>query len=205
MLFDSNYFTVLKESEGVFSDRGSKFIGIALPFSDLGQLKDLLQSIKDRYPKANHYTYAYRFSLDKSVFRANDDGEPSGTAGRQILNVLLSKNLTNVLVVVVRYFGGTLLGVPGLINAYKTTAELALDKAMIVEKSIFDIYVLKVDFQHLHSAMQLIKENSMHVLENIQGNEVQIEFEFPKDLQNKLVPLFENIEGLDLKFKKSGM
>ncbi|MBS1531433.1 MAG: YigZ family protein, partial [Bacteroidetes bacterium] len=117
MLFDDTYLTIEKPAEGVFRDRGSKFMAYAYPITSEPDIKLIIAGLKQEHPKANHYCYAMRLSTDRSVFRINDDGEPSGTAGRPILNVLLSRNLTNLVVVVVRYFGGTLLGVPGLINA----------------------------------------------------------------------------------------
>jgi len=127
MLFDDSYRTIEKPAEGVFRDRGSKFIAFAYPINSESELKNILSQLKSEHPKANHHCWAIRLGLDRSVFRINDDGEPSGTAGRPILNTLLSHNLTNVAVIVVRYFGGTLLGVPGLINAYKTATEEAAE------------------------------------------------------------------------------
>ena len=122
-LFEDTYQTIEFPAEGIFRDKGSKFIAYAYPFKDEANLKDIIADLKSQHPKARHHCYAYRLSPDRSVFRVNDDGEPSGTAGRPILNVLLSMDVTNILVVVVRYFGGTLLGVPGLINAYKTATQ----------------------------------------------------------------------------------
>src|SRR5690606_29745138 len=113
-LFDDTYRTIASPSTGVFRDRGSKFIAYAYPFRDGGELKERIAALKSEHPKARHHCWAYRLTPDRTIFRVNDDGEPSGTAGRPILNTLLSHDVTNVLVVVVRYFGGTLLGVPGL-------------------------------------------------------------------------------------------
>ncbi|HZH54819.1 MAG TPA: YigZ family protein, partial [Sphingobacteriaceae bacterium] len=157
-LFDDTYRTILKPSEGIFRDRGSKFIGYAYPMTDENNLKDLLGEVKALHPKARHHCYAYRLTPDRSVFRINDDGEPSGSAGRPILNTLLSYDVTNVLIVVVRYFGGTLLGVPGLINAYKAAAKEALDAAEIVEKTVNDIYELTFEYLSLNDVMRVVKE-----------------------------------------------
>src|ERR1700750_587996 len=131
MLFEDTYLTIEKSAEGIFRDRGSKFLAFAYAITHDGDIKGILAQLKNLHPKANHHCWAMRLTADRSVFRVNDDGEPSGTAGRPILNILLSKNLTNILVVVVRYFGGTLLGVPGLINAYKTATEEALNAGNI--------------------------------------------------------------------------
>ncbi|HEY8971071.1 MAG TPA: YigZ family protein, partial [Puia sp.] len=113
------YYTIEKEATAEFKDRGSKFIGYAIPVSSVDEFKEKLNEVKKLHPKATHHCFAYRLGLDGNVFRVSDDGEPSGSAGRPILGQIDSKELVNVLVVVVRYFGGTLLGVPGLINAYK--------------------------------------------------------------------------------------
>jgi uncharacterized YigZ family protein len=134
MLFEDTYRTINRPSEGIFRDKGSKFIAYAYPFKSEEHLKELINDLKNQHPKARHYCYAYRLSTDRAVYRINDDGEPSGTAGRPMLNTLLSKDLTNILMVVVRYFGGTLLGVPGLINAYKSAAEDAIQQAIIIQK-----------------------------------------------------------------------
>ena len=127
ILDTSTYYTIEKPSMAEFKDRGSKFIAYAFPIADAGEFKEKLAALKKEHPKAVHHCFAYRLGLDGTNFRVSDDGEPSGTAGRPILGQIDSKQLTNVLIIVVRYFGGTLLGVPGLINAYKTAAALALE------------------------------------------------------------------------------
>src|SRR5579863_4577412 len=139
MLFEDTYLTLESASEGQFRDRGSKFLAYAYPVASEHDIKNILAELKKAHPKANHHCWAMRWSTDRSVFRINDDGEPSGTAGRPILNTLLSRNLTNIVVIVVRYFGGTLLGVPGLINAYKSATEEALKHAVFIEKTVNDI------------------------------------------------------------------
>ena len=116
----STYYTIEKPSVAEFKDRGSKFIAYAFPITDVIEFKEKLSALKKEHPKAVHHCFAYRMGLDGINFRVSDDGEPSGTAGRPILGQIDSKQITNVLIVVVRYFGGTLLGVPGLINAYKS-------------------------------------------------------------------------------------
>lgn len=113
MLFDDTYTTIKQATEGLCKDKGSKFLAFGFPISNEQEVKKYLEILRGQHPKANHHCYAYRLGTDRGQFRVNDDGEPSGSAGRPILNVLLSKNVTNILVVVVRYFGGTLLGVPG--------------------------------------------------------------------------------------------
>lgn len=161
MLFYDQYLTISDISKGVFKDRGSKFLAFAYPFSNESDLKDILQTLKTEHTKANHFCYAYRLTPDRFVFRVNDDGEPAGTAGRPILNVLLSKEITNILIVVVRYFGGTLLGVPGLINAYKSAAEDAIAQANIIEKTVQDIYEISFEYAQMNDIMKIIKDENL--------------------------------------------
>src|ERR1700749_1784918 len=158
MLFDDTYKTITAPVEGDFRDRGSKFLAFAYPITSEQQIKPIIDKLKNEHPKANHHCWAMRLTPDRSVFKLNDDGEPSGTAGRPILNTLLSKDLTNILVVVVRYFGGTLLGVPGLINAYKVATEEALAVAQVIEKTVNDIYTISFDYLQMNDVMRLIKD-----------------------------------------------
>ncbi|MDP4131551.1 MAG: YigZ family protein, partial [Bacteroidota bacterium] len=127
------------------------------PLSSRDEFKAILQSVKTEHQKATHHCFAYRLGFDKSDFRVSDDGEPSGTAGRPILGQIDSRKLTNTLIVVVRYFGGTLLGVPGLVNAYKTAATFALQVTPVVEKQIEDIYRLRFDYTVLNEVMTIVK------------------------------------------------
>lgn len=194
-LFDDTYRTILKPAEGVFRDRGSKFIGYAYPMTDENSLKDLLGEVKALHPKARHHCWAYRLTPDRTIFRINDDGEPSGSAGRPILNTLLSHEVTNVLIVVVRYFGGTLLGVPGLINAYKTAAKEPLDVAEIVEKTVNDIYELRFEYLSLNDVMRVVKEEDLSLLKQDFDNQCRIEFELR---QNQVERVLGRLEQLDL-------
>lgn len=130
--FVDEYLTISKPSEGLFKDRGSKFLAFAYPVSSEDEIKEIQEHLRSEYHDARHHCYAYMLGKDKNVFRANDDGEPSSTAGKPILGQIKSYDLTNILIVVIRYFGGTKLGVSGLINAYKTAAEEALKNAKII-------------------------------------------------------------------------
>jgi uncharacterized YigZ family protein len=180
MLFDDTYKTIAAPSEGVFRDRGSKFLGYAFPVSSDTEIKPIVAKLKAEHPKANHHCWAIRLGIDRSVFRVNDDGEPSGTAGRPILNTLLSKDISNVLVVVVRYFGGTLLGVPGLINAYKLATEAALEQAQIIEKTVNDVYTITFEYALMNDVMRIIKEEHLQVLEQIAELDCSIKFSVRK-------------------------
>lgn len=200
MLFNDTYKTILTPAEGIFRDKGSKFIAYAFPFSHENDLKSIIADIKTAHPKARHHCYAYRLTPDRNIYRVNDDGEPSGTAGRPILNVLLSKELTNILVVVVRYFGGTLLGVPGLINAYKTATEDAILKTQIIEKTVNDVYELKFDYLLMNDVMKIIKEDKLEILSQEFDLHCVIKTSIRKVEINKVLSKLENLRGMQVKF-----
>ena len=158
------YYTIEKAGSNEFKDRGSKFLAIAQPIATVEDFKQALNDIKKLHPKATHHCFAYRLGLDGNNFRVSDDGEPSGTAGRPILGQIDSKGLTNVLVVVVRYFGGTLLGVPGLINAYKSAASLALQITPLVQKQIEKQFLVQFDYTQIGEIMALAKQYNCRVV-----------------------------------------
>jgi uncharacterized YigZ family protein len=151
----NHFFTIEKPSVAEYKDRGSKFLAYAFPISTADDFKKRLKELKEEHPKAAHHCFAYR--IDQNNFRAGDDGEPSGSAGKPILGQIDSKELTNVAVVVVRYFGGTLLGVPGLINAYKTATSLALQLTPIIQKAVLLKYELLFDYTLMNEIMMVIK------------------------------------------------
>jgi uncharacterized YigZ family protein len=196
MLFDDTYKTISKPSEGLFKDRGSKFIGYALPVKSETEAKKIISDIRAEHGKARHFCWALRLSPDRSVFRLNDDGEPSGTAGRPILNTLLSADLTNILVVVVRYFGGTLLGVPGLINAYKTAAQEAIAAAEIIEQTVNDVYRLSFGYLAMNEVMKLIKDENLKMSNEIFDNDCSLEVSVRKSQLNQVLGKLDKIEGL---------
>lgn len=203
MLFEDTYKTIATSSEGIFRDKGSKFIGYAYPFTREEDVKKILFDLKKEHPKARHHCYAWRLGPDRSVFRVNDDGEPSGTAGRPILNILLSKDITNVLVVVVRYFGGTLLGVPGLINAYKQATEEAIKANTIIEKTINDVYALSFEYLQLNEVMKVIKEENLIPENQFFDLNCSMEISIRKSELNKVLGKLESIEGLKLVFNQT--
>lgn len=164
------YLTIEKTAFAEFKERGSKFIAFAYPIQSVDEFKVHLQLLKKEHPKAVHHCFAYRLGLDGNNFRVSDDGEPSGTAGRPILGQIDSKLLTDTAVIVVRYFGGTLLGVPGLINAYKTSTIMALQLVPTVEKAIEIIYELQFDYTRLNEVMMICKQFGCTVI----GQEQQL-------------------------------
>jgi uncharacterized YigZ family protein len=157
------YKTISKQSSGEFKDRGSKFIAYAFPVYNEEDWQEKLQEIKKLHPKARHHCYAYRLGLDKNNFRANDDGEPSGTAGRPILGQIDHFGLTNIVIIVIRYFGGTKLGTSGLINAYKNAAMEALQSADIIEKTLDDIFKISFDYALMSEVMNAVKKLELEI------------------------------------------
>ena len=161
----NSYNTIEKPSLAEYKDRGSKFIAYAFPLADIKDFKEKVAFIKKEHPKATHHCFAYRIGLDGNNYRVSDDGEPSGTAGKPILGQIDSKELTNVLIIVVRYFGGTLLGVPGLINAYKTAASLALQLTPVIKKPVLINYQLQFDYTRMNDVMKIVKQFNCIVMQ----------------------------------------
>jgi uncharacterized YigZ family protein len=160
----NKYTTISAPATGDFRDRGSKFLSFAWRVNTPQEIKEHLQQLKKEHPKAAHHCYAWRIGIDGMQYRANDDGEPAGSAGRPILGQIDSSGLTNVLVVVVRYFGGTLLGVPGLINAYKTVTAGALDAAPKVEQWVEDVFEIHFDHPAMGEVLYLLKQAEATIL-----------------------------------------
>ena len=158
------YYTIEKTSEAEFKDRGSKFIATAFPIASVDEVKICLNKVKAEHPKASHHCFAWRLGLDGNSFRVSDDGEPSGSAGRPILGQIDSKEITNTLIVVTRYFGGTLLGVPGLINAYKTAASLTLQITPVVQKQVEAPYRVQFDYTIMNQVMMIVKQFNCTVI-----------------------------------------
>jgi uncharacterized YigZ family protein len=161
------YLTLAHESESIYKEKGSKFIAYAAPLSIEADFSVFLDKIKKEHPKARHHCYAWRMGMDKNVYRANDDGEPSGTAGRPILGQIDSFGLTNVGIVVVRYFGGTLLGTSGLIQAYKESSADALKQGEVVEKTIQDIIEVRFGYDKMSDVMNAVKKLEITVLNQV--------------------------------------
>lgn len=157
-MFDDTYRTIAAPAEGLYKEKGSKFLSFAYPVHNVDDVKQHLEQLRKDYFDARHHCYAYILGANKDAFRANDDGEPSGTGGRPIHGQLLSADLTNTLIVVVRYFGGILLGASGLANAYKTAAREAIDHATIVERTIDVRYNLHFAYESMNDVMRILKD-----------------------------------------------
>lgn len=203
MLFDDTYRTVKIASEGLYKDKGSKFLAFAYPITSEVDIKPIVAKLHAEHSKANHHCWAMRLTPDRSVFKLNDDGEPSGTAGRPILNILLSRDLTNILVVVVRYFGGTLLGVPGLINAYKQATEDALSKATVIEKTINDIYSINFNYLQMNDVMRLVKEEDLDIITQQFDNDCSLQIAVRKMQVSAILAKLDKLDGVIVKYEYS--
>jgi uncharacterized YigZ family protein len=190
------YNTIEQPAMAEFKDRGSKFIAYSFPVNSIDQAKKHLTALKKEHPKAVHHCLAYRMGVDGSTFRVSDDGEPSGSAGRPILGQIDSKQLTNILVVVVRYFGGTLLGVPGLINAYKTATSLALQLAPIIQKPIEIAYTLHFDYQQMNEVMMVIKQYNCSMVEQVAQLFVELKVGIPKNRLEEVIRKLDDLQGV---------
>ncbi|NCW12832.1 YigZ family protein [bacterium] len=190
------YNTISQTAIAEFKDRGSKFIAYSFPVTSIDACKKILAQLKKEHPKAVHHCLAYRIGVDGSTYRVSDDGEPSGSAGRPILGQIDSKQLTNIMVVVVRYFGGTLLGVPGLINAYKTATSLALQLAPIIQKSVEIEYVLNFDYQQMNEVMMVVKQYQCTVLEQSASLFVMLKIGVPKARLEEVISKWKDLQGI---------
>ncbi len=192
------YFTIEQPATAEFRDRGSKFIGYAFPVNDINEFKEKLAAVKKDHPKATHHCFAYRIGLDGSTFRVSDDGEPSGSAGRPILGQIDSKQATNVLIIVVRYFGGTLLGVPGLINAYKTTAALVLQVTPLVQKPVLVPYRLQFDYTQMNDVMMISKQFDCQVMKQEMNLFCTMQIGIPKNRLEDVLYKLKELRSVEL-------
>lgn len=195
MPLNDTYRSIKKASEGLFKDNGSRFIALAYPVESEAEVKEIVASLKKEYHDARHHCYAYRIGLKGDVWRANDDGEPSGSAGRPILGQIDSAGLSDILVVVVRYFGGIKLGIPGLIRAYKSSTADALEAAEVVEKIAGEWIRLDFPYDKLPSVMKTVKD--MELPQRNQSFEMECSMELFVRLAQK-DDFLERIEKLDI-------
>lgn len=203
MLFEDTYKTIITTGKGAFRDRGSKFIAFAIPVRNEEEIKEALKDLKKEYYNATHHCYSWVLGADKMAFRINDDGEPSGSAGRPIYGQILSKDLTNVLVVVVRYYGGTNLGVPGLINAYKSSAREALDNAQIAEKTVNDLYEVRFGYPCMNDVMRIIKDEKLEQTKHRFEENCSIVFSVRKRDSLRIEETMRKIEGVTLDYLRT--
>jgi len=195
-MINGTYKTVGNPCEGIFKDKGSRFIAYVHPVSNEQQIKEIVSKIKKEHHSARHHCYAWRLGPELEDFRLNDDGEPSGTAGRPIFGQIQSRELTNILVVVVRYFGGILLGTSGLANAYKQAASDALNQAVIVEKVVEDLIEVKFEYVAMNEFMHVVKEMQLEQVRSDFNLQCSATIAVRKSLSGTLMEKLKHIEKL---------
>ena len=194
------YKTISIKSIGeLFKDKNSKFYGYAYPVNSESDIKKCLESTKKEHHLARHWCYAYQLGTEKIIYRANDDGEPNNSAGMPIYGQIQSFEVTNILVIVVRYYGGVKLGFSGLINAYRTSAQLALEEAIIIEKTINRHFSLKFEYKNLSKVLRMLKENQVEILNQILEINCLLEISVRKSNSLKIFELFQNFYGVEIR------
>lgn len=200
MIEKDTYKTITKTSKEVlFKDKNSKFFGYAFPVESEEDVKSKLELLKKQHHSARHWCYAYQIGTEDISYRANDDGEPNNSAGMPIYGQIQSFDVTNVLVLVVRYFGGVKLGVGGLINAYKTAAQLALESSKIVTRTINKTYLIKFDYKNMNKVMRVIKEKQLKITDQKLELDCQIQISVRKKDSGKIYEIFENLFEIEVK------
>jgi len=203
MLFEDTYKTIEQKSEGLFKDKGSKFIAWAIPCNSEEMVKTELELLRKEYYDARHHCYAYILGFDKSAWRTNDDGEPSGTAGKPIHGQLLSHDLTNTLIVVIRYFGGIKLGVRGLINAYKFAAQDAIANNSIVTKIVNEVYEVKFDYLDMNDVMRIMKEENLDQIDQDFQLRCMLQFAVRKQNADQVFKRFKDLRKVEISYLKT--
>lgn len=195
---DDVFKTISVPAEALFKDRNSKFLAFAYPIRSPEDVKPLLDVLRKRYYDARHHCYAYRLGAAGEVFRVNDDGEPSGTAGRPILGQMLSVGITDCLIVVVRYFGGTKLGVPGLINAYRESAAEVISAAAVIEKTVDTIFKAAFPYVMMNDVMKIVKEEQPRIILQEFDNLCVMIFAVRLSCSDIFSSKMEQVEGVQL-------
>ena len=192
------YKTITTLAEGIYKEKGSKFLSFAIPVGDVEEVKDIVKEFRKRFFDARHVCYAYMLGVEKTEFRANDDGEPSGTAGRPILGQINSRELTNVLVIVVRYFGGILLGTGGLVTAYKEATADALHQAEIIEKTVEVTVTVHFDYMLMNNVMRIVKDTNAVVVSQDFDNDCIMQISIRKQDAELLTSKLEKVIGINI-------
>lgn len=200
-MFDDTYRTLASVSEGLFKDKGSRFISYAYPVKQEEEIKAILQQIRKKHYDARHHCYAWALGPHRDAWRVNDDGEPSGTAGKPILGQILSHDLTNLLIIVVRYFGGTKLGVRGLIDAYKQATHEAIMANKTLSLYIKEVYELQFGYPLMNEVMRIIKEHELETLDTDFALSCKLSFQIRQSKADQIVKIFKNLHGLEITYK----
>jgi len=194
------YKTIASTSQGLYKEKGSRFVSVAIPVSYQNEVKPIIDKIKKEHHEARHHCYAYMIGHERNNWRVNDDGEPSGTAGKPILGQINSFGLTNILIVVSRYFGGTLLGVSGLITAYRSAAASALQDAEKIEKIMQDYYEITYPYISMNDIMRMLKEDNIGQSQQSFDLECSILINFRVSAKEKVLTRLSRIEGLRYRY-----
>jgi uncharacterized YigZ family protein len=195
------YRTVSHTSEGSFKDKGSKFLAFAFPIASEDEAKTIVNDLRKKYHDARHHCFAYRIDPENPKYRVNDDGEPSGTAGKPIYGQILSNKLFNILIVVVRYFGGILLGTSGLINAYKLASIDCINNAAIIERTIETYFDLKFQYDKMNLVMRVIKEENIRIVHQDFKVDCKMRLSIRKNNYKKAIERLEKVENLTIQSK----
>lgn len=199
---DDTYKTITSPVEGIlFKEKNSKFFGFAYHVLNEDAIKLYIEKVKKEHHAARHWCYAYQIGTEQKTFRANDDGEPSNSAGMPIYGQIQSFDVTNALIIVVRYFGGVKLGVGGLIQAYKTTAQLTLEACNIIEKTINSEFDISFEYKHMNTVMRVIKEKQLNIVNQQLELSCRITISVRNTLADDIYRIFENIYGVSIKRK----
>ncbi len=193
------YLTVKSYAQGFFKDRNSKFLSFIYPVKSEDEIKIIQRDLRKKYYDARHHCFAWKLGTGDNNYRANDDGEPNNSAGQPIYGQILSNNLTNVLIVVIRYFGGTKLGIPGLINAYKNAAADAINNSEIIEKHICDIYYVEFFYEQMNSVMKIIKTYNLNIISQNYDTTCTIRIEIRKQLLKEVLSKLSSIKNIKTK------
>jgi uncharacterized YigZ family protein len=196
MIESDIYKTIKAPSEGLYKEKGSRFLSFAYPVSETDEIKAIIEKIRKEHHDARHHCYAYMLGHERNSWRVNDDGEPSGTAGKPILGQINSFGLTNILIVVSRYFGGTLLGVSGLINAYKSSAADAINNADIIERTLQEYYEILYPYIVMNDVMKLLKEEDIGQSGQLFDMECRITLNFRASSAERILKRLSRIDGL---------
>ena len=193
------YKTIIAPTEGIYKEKGSKFLSFAIPVSNADEVKEIVKNYRKEYYDSRHVCYAYMLGAERKEFRANDDGEPSGTAGRPILGQINSRELTDILVIVVRYFGGILLGTGGLVVAYKEATTDALDQAEVIEKTVDESISILFDYVLMNEVMRIIKDTNAQITSQSFENQCEMQLSIRKQDAGLLSAKVAKIYGLQIK------
>ena len=195
-----SYKTIKSSSQGIYKEKGSRFIAFAYPVSNKEEIKPIIDKTRKEYHDARHHCYAYMIGFERTTWRANDDGEPSGTAGKPIIGQINSFGLTNILIIVIRYFGGTLLGTSGLINAYKTAAYEALKNSEIIECNVKEYYKIEFIYSSMNNVMKVLKEENISHTDQVFGLDCSSTISFRLSAKENILKKFSGIEDIKLTY-----